>query len=512
MTQRPLFRIDGTSLTLESVNDHLRNRNAGVALTSEAWNRVKASSRCVDRIATRRERCYGVNTGFGDLSDYRISGKRLKQLQRNLVLSHAVGVKMALPVETSRLLFMLRLNCLARGVSGIRPRLLETLLALYNQQAYPEVYRAGSLGASGDLGPLSHLAAFVIGEGWGYLRGERLPARQIYRRLGLRVPVLSRKEGLSLINGTSAMLAIGVQAWTQMRENFAVSLGAIALALDCFRMPTEFLAASAFALKAHPGSIAIAAELAGLLRPRSGRTSVLRGQMQPVYSLRCAPFILGPLSESLDTCRRTLETEANSANDNPLCLPETESIYHGGHFHGAPVSVALDQLRVAAVHLTGVLDRQLEYFVDQRRGGRAAPFFSRSPRQGYCGFEGAQYLVTSLHAEAKMLANPFSPHTMPTNGGNQDYVSLGMQSALATLEMAENQRLVLSTYLLCIAQGYVLFKRRPQTDRLARLLAIVSEDVRLPYCDEVLMRTLILTQAAPDRFSRMAASILTRST
>lgn len=498
------LRLDGCSLSIASVTAHLANPDSQISLSNKSRQSVTASSEVITRMLARKGKTYGVNTNFGALSRYSVRRGSIRQLQRNLVLSHAIGVKEALSVETCRLIFLLRINCLARGASGVRPELLDLMLDLYNRQAVPEIYRAGSLGASGDLGPLAHLAAFVIGEGWGYLRGQRMRASQIYEALKLKIPTLARKEGLSLINGTSAMTAVGILAIMSIRQNLDAMLGALALGLDCFRIPLSFLDRKALQLKPHPGAMNIAAAIHGLAAHKNRLQTRVLGDHQPIYSLRCAPLILGPLVESISACTRVLETEANSANDNPLYIKRRAHIYHGGHFHGAPVSIALDQLRIAAVHMSGIVDRQLEFFFDTRRNPHAFPFLSVDPSAGHCGFEGAQYLITSLHAECKMLANPFSPLTSPTNGGNQDYVSMGMQSALATAEMATNQRLVVATYALAIAQSYTLLRRTPSTTALKRLLAILTQANEFPYRDEILMKDVIERFSRGDSFAAFA--------
>lgn len=478
-----LLLLDGSSLTCLRLASHVRPPAAKIGLVDCAWARIERSAAAFDNCVREGRSCYGINTGLGDLIDFRIEADAQDDFQRRLVLSHAVGVKQPLPLEASRALVVLRLNCFAKGASGIRPATVQTIVDLYNAGAVPEIYESGSLGASGDLAPLSQFAAFLLGEGWGYLGSERVRASELYARLGRSPVPLSRKEGLSLINGTSAMVAIGALAATRLATALETFVIGMALLLDAFQLPSDFASEEALKLKPHKGAQWVSTVLSLLLGKRRLPDRNNSTSLQLPYSSRCAPFILGPFVDSLQAAVRTLEIEANSANDNPLFLAENESIYHGGHFHGHPVAVILDQLRVAAVHLSGLVDRQLEFVLDRRRGVCPRPFLAIDPSLGHCGLEGAQYLVTSLHVENKMLANPFSPLTLPTNAGNQDYVSLGMQSALACRAMADNMGHILAVYFITASQCFSLESRSASSRSLEAVLDLINEHLELPYHD-----------------------------
>ena len=497
--QRSTLVLDGKSLTLSQVAKHLADPAGRISLSKPAWRRVEQSSDFFDRVQRGKERCYGLNTNFGDLIGCNIPPEQQDVMQRHLVLSHSVGMRETLPIQTSRSIFVMRLNSIARGVSGLKPATVVYLLKLYNNQAYPEIFSTGSLGASGDLAPLSHLAAFAIGEGSGYWRGRRMKAKLIIRKLGLSPLTLGRKEGLSLVNGTAAMTAIGIEAITRMSLYLDTMLIGMCLMMKMARIPCSFLSAEAFRLKPHSGAIRIDAVLRSLIGEKKNKTEVCE---QPPYSFRCAPFILSPLFESIEMVKRVLSIEANSANDNPVFLESSNTVYHGGHFHGHPVSVALDQLRIAAVHLSGVMDRQLDMILDKKRNPHLPPFLSIDVDSGFCGLEGAQYLVTSLHIENKILAHPVSLETLPANGNNQDYVSLGMQSALASSRMADNLRIILGVYLMAICQANLISKRAVKSLPLSKVLSEILKRYGKIYKDDIMLREKLVLLVDDECFIR----------
>lgn len=499
--------LDGIDLTIEQIIAHVSDVNAKIELSKSSWQAIERSSQACDAIVDNKIPCYGINLGFGEMVDIEISPSHLQHLQKSLILSHAVGVKDALPESISQTIFLLRLNSLSKGASGIRRETMQSLVNLYNERAYPEIYRAGSLGASGDLGPLSHLAAFTIGEGWGYLKGERLRASEIFVRLNCKPLVLARKEGLAMINGTSAMLAIAVHAVHRLQLYLDMMLLGMAMFADSQQVPTDFLNASALHLKPHPGAVYIVDYLNCLLKEVKLGDQSHNHLFQQVYSFRCVPFILAPFVESLKTTINTLTVEANAVSDNPIFIDGEDYPYHGGHFHGMPVSVTLDQLRIATVHLSGVMDRQLEFFIDRKRNQGVNPFFALNPSKGHCGLEGVQYLVTSLHIENKALANPFSTMVLPANAGNQDYVSMGMQSALNTLEMAENLKYITGVYLFAALQAYSLNETGSSSKILTGAVASLSKDFSFPYIDNLILSEQIKAFATDERYEQCKSKI-----
>ncbi|MCK5355228.1 MAG: aromatic amino acid lyase [Methyloprofundus sp.] len=499
--------LNGRDLTIKQIVAHVSDNKATIELSEHSWEAIACSSKACDAIVDNKIPCYGINLGFGEMVDIEISPEHIENLQKSLILSHAVGVKDALPESIARTIFLLRLNSLSRGASGIRPRTMQDLIYLYNNRAYPEIYRAGSLGASGDLGPLSHLAAFAIGEGWGYLNGQRIRVSEIFTRLKLKPLVLARKEGLAMINGTSAMSAIAIHAVHQLQLYLDMMLLGMAMFADSQHVPTDFLNTAAMKLKPHPGSDYIVEHLNCLLKDVKQNDQTKNHLFQQVYSIRCTPFILAPLVDSLKSTLNTLTIEANSVSDNPIFINGEDYPYHGGHFHGMPVSVSLDQLRIAVVHLSGVMDRQLEFFIDRKRNLGVNPFFALKPDEGHCGLEGAQYLVTSLHIENKALSNSFSTMVLPANAGNQDYVSMGMQSALSTLQMAENLKFITGVYLFAALQAYSLKEAPPSGAALTQACSNLSKDFSFPYVDNLLLSEQIKSFASNKRFTQCQSEL-----
>lgn len=486
-----LLTIGARPLTWRDVTAYARDTTRHrVDISKRASEAIKSSrTELLAFLSTPEGRLYGTTTGVGALVDIDVNSESQSVFQRRLVMSHAVGAKEPLDDEVSRTVILLRLNCFARGASAVGWPVIESLLRLANTDIAPVLPRAGSLGASGDLAPLAHLAAFLLGEGWGRKDGRRLPARDLLASERIEPLVLGPKDGLALINGTSALSAAGLLAVADLAGALEAGLVAIALAFCAFDVSSSFLHSAAYELKPHPGAQFCAAYLRRLLADRRC-SDAAPASAQSVYSLRCAPFILGPSVTSIRSAMDALEIEINSVNDNPLWL-QGLGPYHGGHFHGQCISVALDQLRVAIVHVSGVLDRQLEHLLDLRRGKARTPFLAVDPRLGHCGLEGAQYLVTSLHAENRYLSAPWSTTTCPTNSGNQDYVSLGLQSALACREMATNLRLQIAVHFLASMQALTLCGRSLVTKNLEGVRTLLQAHVPLPYRDDSPLSELV---------------------
>lgn len=510
-SSQSVLTLDGASLTIPRILTHLSDPRSRIAISKRSVSAIERSSRFFDRLQQEGTECYGLNTGFGDLIGVTIAPENHEALQRRLVLSHAVGCGEVMNPMLARMVFLLRLNSIASGASGIRPSTVEHMVRLYNGRAYPEIPLQGSLGASGDLSPLSHFAAFLMGRGWGTLEGRRLRAPYILSKLRVSPVVFDRKEALSIINGTSASLAIAIHALTRFDLYVRAMLVGMSVLLTSSEIGTDFALPAAFELKGHPGSKAVARYLFALTRPRIRHMASSGQDLQPIYSIRCAPHILGPAIESARHLADVLTTESNSVSDNPIYLARANALYHGGHFHGHPISVATDQFRVAVAHVTGLMDRQLEFFFDRRRNSGRVPFLSYDVSRGYCGLEGAQYLLTSLHVKNKGLASPYSVLTVPTNAGNQDYVSLSMHSAVATDEMMGNIHTALGVYLLAAAQFLALYPNAPVGRSLKSVSAMLTNRVSLPYRDDRLLTTLIDKFASDEFFSRIVqATVLGR--
>ena len=471
-------------LSIEEVVEILDNGKP-INLDESAWDAVAESSDFFDEIEEKGVSCYGINHSFGDLIKFSVNVENQDVLQERLVLSHSVGVGKIFPPHLSKLILFLRIRCFGLGVSGIKPETIKKLIKIYNSGVSPEICMSGSLGASGDLSPLSQLGAFLIGHGYGLYNGNRVTAKSIFEDINVKPPRLTRKEGLSLINGTSAMTAVAIDLHRRLESLFRQFLVGMAQFVDCCNLSTGFLNEEGIMLKNHSGARHIVEALREYI-PDEGKLTHNKEKLQEVYSFRCVPYILNPVVDSLEYLKTVIEVELNSANDNPLYLKKGREIYHGGHFHGGSLAFALDQTRIAISLISGVIDRQLEHLFDRKNEVNLSPFFSLGAEKGFTGFAGAQYLVTSLNIEINHSTNPYCNRSIPTNGGNQDFVSLGLQSGLLGIEMIEKLKIILYIYFLAGVQGFFLTKRKPNNPKVTAIFDKISGVCSFPYDDSVM--------------------------
>jgi histidine ammonia-lyase len=421
------------------------------ALAPEAIAAVERSRRVVEAAVASGRTVYGVNTGFGKLASQRIPSDMLATLQRNLLLSHATGVGEPLSFEVSKLAFALRIQALARGRSGVRRELLETMLALYCADRIPVIPSLGSVGASGDLAPLAHMALPLIGE--GFVHGEDGPVSgaAALQALGLAPVALVEKEGLALINGTQIMTAIGLLALAQ--AELLVKAGDIACAttVEALRGSARPFLARIHELRPHEGQRRAAANLRALLQASEIAASHADcGRIQDAYSLRCAPQVHGATKDAFEYARRVLCTEAISVTDNPLVFDDGD-VVSGGNFHGQPVSQACDVLAIGMTTLANVSERRIENLVNPDISG-LPPFLA--PHPGIeSGFMIPQVVAAALCSENKTLAHPKSVDTIPTSANREDHVSMGVTAARHLALVVDNVRRVLAIELMCAAQG-----------------------------------------------------------
>ena len=405
----------------------------------------------VDGVLARGETAYGVNTGFGKLSEVRIEPGEVRTLQRNLVRSHACGLGEPLPDADVRAMLLLRANVLAKGYSGVRPELIETLLALLNWRIHPVIPARGSVGASGDLAPLAHLALALIGEGQVLFEGRPLPAAMALLQAGIAPLVLEAKEGLALLNGTQAITAVGALALARALRVVELSDLAGAMTLEALKgTPTPF-DERIHAVRPHAGQVAVAAHLRALLAESEIRESHRHNdpRVQDAYCLRCMPQVHGAVRDALGHARATLEIETGAATDNPLVFPEGE-ILSGGNFHGAPLALQLDAAAIAMTTLMGIGERRVDRLVNPDINEGLPPFLSKTPGVS-SGFMIAHVAAAALLNEAKVLAHPASADSVPTSGGKEDHVSMGMTAALKFRQIVENAERLLAIELLCAA-------------------------------------------------------------
>ena len=421
-----------------------------VALDESAWGAVEEAAANVGRILESGRTVYGVNTGFGLLAQTRIPGDRLEELQRNLVLSHSAGLGDPLDPRIVRLMMVLKAIGLARGCSGVRRELIERLLALVEANALPVVPSQGSVGASGDLAPLAHLGAALIGEGRLALAGEAMPAAEALQRLGLEPLTLGPKEGLALINGTQASTAIALDVLFTAERLFGAALISGALSIDALKGTDVPFDPRIHAARGQPGQIAVAALLMRLLEGSEIRRSHAGcDRVQDPYSFRCQPQVMGAALDLIRGAARTLEIEAGAVSDNPLLFGE--EALSGGNFHAEPVAFAADILVLALCEIGSIAERRLAVLIDPKMSG--LPPFLVEDSGVNSGFMIAQVSAAALVSENKSLAFPASVDTIPTSAGQEDHVSMATHGALKARRIAHNAAGVIGIELLAAAQG-----------------------------------------------------------
>ena len=482
--------LDGTRLSLEQVAEAGRG-GALVEISSAARSRVRAARRLVDHIADGQVPTYGINTGFGTLAEVSIARPDLQRLQRNLILSHAAGTGEPLSLSEVRALMILRANVLAGGLSGIRESTLDLLVAMLLREVIPVVPGKGSVGASGDLAPLAHLALVLIGEGEAFFRGERMAGREALQKAGLAPVVLEAKEGLALVNGTQAMQAVGALALLEAEQAARIADIACAMTIEGLKGSHKPFLAAIHRVRGHAGQIRVAADLRALLAHSEINASHQDDSCEKVqdpYSLRCAPQVHGAARDALAFVRATLSIEANAATDNPLVFAEGhgqpdiegELIVSGGNFHGQPVSQALDLLAIACTQLQTISERRVEQLVNPSLSG-LPPFLARNSGLN-SGFMIAQVTAAALAAESKVLSHPACVDTIPSSAGREDHVSMGMTAALKARTVVENAQTGLAIELLVAAQA--LDFRRPLRAGAGARAALEVIRARVPHMDE----------------------------
>jgi histidine ammonia-lyase len=480
VSESPVIRLDGRSLTIEDVG-RAALEGARVELAEPAKERIRSARALVDDRVQKDEPVYGVNTGFGFLSNVRIPRPDLERLQLNLIRSHSTGVGPPLGAPEVRALMLLRANVMAGGHSGVRLETASMLLDMLNANVLPVVPSKGSVGASGDLAPLAHLALAMIGEGEVLHGGAQRPSKDALADAGLTPLAPAAKEGLCLINGTQAMGALGCLALLEAERLATLADVAGAASVEGQKATPVAFDERIHLARPHEGQIESAANLRRLLE---GSAIVLShadcGKVQDAYSFRCMPQVHGATRDALRYVRRTLEVEINAATDNPLVFPESDAMISGGNFHGQPLALALDFLAIAVSELANISDRRVEQLIDPALSDLPA-FLTRNPGLN-SGFMLAQVTAASLINENRVLCHPASTDSIPTSANREDHVSMGMTSARKALEVVNNTRICLAIELLCACQAIDLVGLRPGRGveaahrALRRVVTFMEED------------------------------------
>ncbi|HLW36466.1 MAG TPA: histidine ammonia-lyase [Chthoniobacterales bacterium] len=453
------MELNGQTLSLSQIAA-VAYGDERVRIAATARTRMAASRKVIDDIVAREDVVYGVNTGFGKLADVRIARNEIETLQLNLVRSHACGIGDPLSEPEVRAMMLLRANVLALGFSGIRPETVDLLCEMLNHRVHPVVPEKGSVGASGDLAPLAHLALGLIGEGEVFFDGKRMPSAEALKSAKLKPTRLAAKEGLALLNGTQAMHAVGGLSILRAKRLSTLADVAGAMTLEGLRDTPAAFDERLQDARPHAGQKAAAAHLRSLLENSEIRESHRKDDLrvQDAYSIRCMPQVHGAIRDVLAHCEQILEIESGSATDNPLVFAETGDVISGGNFHGAPLAFAFDYAAIALTDLMNIAERRIDRLTNPDKSEGLPAFLARKPGVE-SGFMVAQVAAAALVNEARVLAHPASCDNVTTSGGKEDHVSMGMTGALklrSIVVLAEN---VLAIELLAAAEA--LEYRRP---------------------------------------------------
>jgi histidine ammonia-lyase len=445
--------LDGRSLAIEDVVRIAREPGTGVSVHPDARAALIESRRLVERAIATGQTIYGINTGFGKLANVRIPPDKLDILQVNLIRSHAAGVGPPLPAGVVRAVMLLRANVLLRPTSGVRPELVDALLAMLNAGIAPLVPEQGSVGASGDLAPLSHIALALMGEGHVLADGAAAPAAPALAGAGLRPYAFAPKEGLSFINGTQAQTALLSLMVHDAEVLWRTAVGAAAMSLEALRGTPAPLDPRIHEARPHPGQLRAADAMRRLLADSQIRESHREGdpRVQDAYSLRCAPQVFGAVADAIRFAHETVAIELNASTDNPLVFPDGDVI-SGGNFHGQPVAQALDFLATALTTLQAIAERRVERLVNPDLSQGLPAFLTADPGLS-SGFMMVQISAASLVAESRSLAMPASIGSIPTDANQEDFVPMGMAAAFKAQRILANAQRVIAAELLCAAQG-----------------------------------------------------------
>lgn len=444
--------IDGATLTPEAVWEIAVN-NAEIELSAESIKKVKKCRDYVEKVIENGDIVYGLTTGFGKFSTVKIARENIAELQLNLIRSHAVSVGDAYSEEITRAIMLLRIAVLAKGHSGIRLLTLETLIEMLNKGVHPLIPKRGSVGASGDLSPLSHLALVLLGEGEAIYKGEKMDGKLAMQKAGITPVVLEAKEGLALNNGTQVMAAIGALSLIKA-ERLAKQADIIgAMSIDGLLGTTNAFDPLVHNLRPHAGQKDSAANLYYLLESSPIRQSHINcANVQDAYSLRCTPQVHGAVRDAITYVRSVIEIEINSATDNPLIFPDEGKVISGGNFHGEPLAIALDTLAIAISELANISERRIEQMLNPALSRGLNAFLAHRPGLD-SGFMIAQLTSAALVSENKVLAHPAAVDSIPTSANQEDHVSMGSVSAIKLLQVVENVENALGIELIIAAMA-----------------------------------------------------------
>ncbi|QQZ08804.1 histidine ammonia-lyase [Heyndrickxia vini] len=445
-----MIQLTGNTLTINEVKKVLFDSEQ-VGIAKASMEKVNRSHEAVQRIVKEKKVVYGITTGFGKFSDVYIDSENVEELQLNLIHSHACGVGEPFPEIVSKAMLLLRANALTKGFSGVRPLVIETLVHFINAGIHPVIPQQGSLGASGDLAPLSHLALALMGEGEVFYKGERVPTEVALRDTDIRPVTLQAKEGLALINGTQAMTAMGVVAYIEAEQLATHSELISSITIEALQGIIDAFDEDVHVARGYQQQVDVARRMREHLSDSKLITRQGELRVQDAYSLRCIPQVHGASWQALDYVKEKLEIEINAATDNPLIFDDGEKIISGGNFHGQPIAIAMDFMKIAVAELANISERRIERLVNPSLND--LPGFL-SPEPGLqSGAMIMQYAAASLVSENKTLAHPASVDSIPSSANQEDHVSMGTIAARHAYQIIQNSRRVLAIEMICAMQG-----------------------------------------------------------
>ncbi|TCT20912.1 histidine ammonia-lyase [Melghiribacillus thermohalophilus] len=466
-----MITLTGNDLTVQEV-ERVVFGHEKVAISNESMEKLRKSRQTIEEMIKQKQVIYGINTGFGKLSDVVIDEDALDDLQQHLIDSHSCGVGEPFSESVSRAMVLLRANALAKGYSGIRPIIVERLIDLINDGIHPVIPRQGSLGASGDLAPLAHLAQVLTGKGEVFDQGKRISAIEALRREELEPVQLKAKEGLALINGTQAMTAVGVIAYLEA-EKLALQSELIgAMTLEALRGIIDAFDEDLHQVRGYPEQQESARRIRLMLKDSQLVTRQGELRVQDAYSLRCMPQVIGATWQCLNYVREKLQIEINAATDNPLIFSDTEKVLSGGNFHGQPIALAMDFMKTGIAEIANMAERRVERMVNPQLND-LPPFLSTNPGL-QSGVMIMQYTAASLVSENKTLAHPASVDSIPSSANQEDHVSMGTIAARHAYEIIQNVRRVLAIELICAMQAVEIRGK----DKMATVTRRFLEDAR----------------------------------
>lgn len=448
--------LNGENLTISQARE-IVDKNLEIGISNHTITKIKNSRNVIEKWIKNDEVIYGVTTGFGEFKDVKIPQNDIEKLQHNLIISHSAGVGEPLPRNIVRLMLLLRINSLVKGYSGVRLELVEQLIKIFNLGITAYIPSQGSVGSSGDLAPLSHLAGVLIGEGYAYFGNELLPAKHVLAEHGLRPFKLSAKEGLALINGTQMMSAFAVEILHRAKRLSKLADISGALSIEALKGTDTAFSDKLQRVRPHTGQINTAANLRKLLKNSKIRLSHIDcGKVQDAYSLRCMPQVHGAVKDTIEYVNKVIETEINSATDNPLIFAKSNEHIEGGNFHGEPVALVMDFLKIALSELGNISERRTARLVDGSLSG--LPRFLTAKGGLNSGLMIAQYTAASLVSENKVLSHPASVDSIPTSANQEDHNSLGSIAARKCFEVLNNTEKIIAIEILCSCQGIDFLK------------------------------------------------------